>query len=198
MAVQDSSKQKSSAKTIRRGTISVTEKDIEKAKRGDSYKCVVMQAIARTFPDAHHIDVDTQTIRFTDRHERKCFLTPYAVQGYVIAFDAGDPIEPFTFQLRKPVPVRQPKLTDAGKKRLSATNRARTRARKARQHDASAPDPRAAAQAAYKVAKADYPGPGTETDPGKRLAPPRVFKTKHRTYGHRVLRINQEDKAKAS
>src|SRR5262245_37012527 len=110
-------------------TITITEKDIEKAHRNNSYKCVVAQAVARAFPNGHHIEVDTQTIRFTDGHERKAYLTPYAVQGYVVAFDAGDRIEPFSFQLRNSVPVRQPKMTTGGKLAHQAQVRARRRAR---------------------------------------------------------------------
>jgi hypothetical protein len=174
-------------------TITITEKDIERAHRNNSYKCVVAQAIARTLPDAHHIEVDTQTIRFTDRHERKAFLTPYAVQGYVVAFDAGDQIVPFSFQLRNPVPVRQPKMTAGGKLAHQASVRARRRARK------SGSNATVAAREAYAAVKAAHPGPTNEsTNAPARPAPPRVFKTKQRTYGMRVLRINQQAAAQAN
>ena|SRR5215831_3564918 len=173
-------------------TISITDKDIEKAHRNNSYKCVVAQAIARTIPDAHHIEVDTQTIRFTDRHERKAYLTPYAVQGYVVAFDAGDHIEPFSFQLRKPVPVRQPKLTSSGKLAHQARVRARRHAQK------SGEDSKIAGREAYESVKAEHPGRVFEVSTGARMAPPRVFKLKQRTYGMRVLRINRQEQAEAA
>jgi hypothetical protein len=165
-------------------SVEITETDIEKAKQNDSYKCVVAQAIARTFPDAHHIEVDTQTIRFTE--------------GYVVAFDAGEAIEPFTFQLRQPVPVRQKRRTKAGRLASRAGNRARRAAMK--QPSESGDDPSIAARAAYRTAyaaeKESNPGPAMEpVDPSLRVSPPRVFKTKQRSYGMRVLRINREDAA---
>ena len=49
----------------KRFKVEVTEEDISKAQRNNSYKCVVAQAIARTIPDATRIEVDTQAIRFT-------------------------------------------------------------------------------------------------------------------------------------
>src|SRR5262245_27636965 len=168
-------------------TVAITEKDIEKAHRNNSYKCVVAQAVARTFPDDHHIEVDTQTIRITDGQERKAYLTPYAVQGYVVAFDAGDRIEPFSFQLRNPVPVRQPKMTSSGKLAHQAQVRARRRAHKAGR------DSKVAAREAYAAVKAEHPGRSTEPAEGPaRTAPPRVFKLKQRTYGMRMLRINRQ------
>ena len=47
----------------RRFNVAVTEKDIAKAKVGELYGCVVVQAIARQVPNAQRIDVDLQTIR---------------------------------------------------------------------------------------------------------------------------------------
>jgi hypothetical protein len=179
----------STAKSYR--TITITEKDIAKAHRNDSYKCVVAQAIARTFPDSHHIEVDTQTIRFTDGHQRKSYLTPYAVQGYVVAFDAGDRIEPFTFQLRNPVPVRQTKNTPLGRRARREAQRSRRKAKKS-----GTVDPKVAASEAYAAVRAEHPSTVfVETPPQDaevRTTPPRVFKLKHRTYGMRVLRINRE------
>jgi hypothetical protein len=184
------------AKTPSYRTITVTDADIEKAKRNDSYLCVVAQTIARTFPDAHRIDVDMQTIRFTERNERKAYLTPYAVQGYIAAFDAGERIAPFSFQLRYPMHVRRRLLTDAGRKIQKAASTSRRRAKAAGLPDAEVT---LAARAAYAAAKAAHPGPKVATnDPTLREAPPRVFKLKARTYGHRMMRINRENRVQAA
>jgi hypothetical protein len=191
-------------------TIEVTERDIERAHKNDSYRCIVAQAIARTVPDAARIEVDTQAIRFTTEGERRVYLTPYAVQGYVIAFDAGEPIEPFSFQLRNPVRSRPTRKTEVGKAAQRAADRARREARTAASYDSTKAyaggqkrakakpkkvaeiDERAAAKAAYAEVTKAHPGePTHEPSPGRR-PPPRVFKRKSRAYGHRLLRINQD------
>lgn len=176
--------------TNRRITIEVTERDIERAIRNDSYTCVVAQAIARTIPEATRIEVDTQAIRFSVPGERRLYLTPYVVSGYVIAFDAGDPIEPFKFQLRDPKVVARNKLTEAGK----AVKRAQVRASRAKKKEAPATVTTKLDQEVESV-KAAYEGVAKSERTGRK-APPRVFKKKKRAYGHRVLRIN-EDAAQA-
>lgn len=187
--------------------IEVTERDIERAHRNDSYTCVVSQAIARAVPDATRIEVDAQLIRFTRAGIRYAYLTPYAVQGYVIAFDAGDAIEPFSFQLRDPKKLRRHLHTEAGK----AIDRIRKRERRkaaaspaangSEQGHAHVSDATKSATGKKKVSeleevKAAYAGAAKSrkvADGGdSRRAPPRVFKKKRRSYGHRLLRINQE------
>jgi hypothetical protein len=182
-----------------RFTVDVTEKDIARAKRNDSYICVVSQSVARARPAATNIETDTQTIRFSEHGKRFVYLTPYAVQGYVIAFDAGDPIQPFKFQLRNPIKVSQKRRTPKGASANAAATRARARVRqKARaaglplQDAAVVADVRQAAKAAYVEAAAQRPGPLSVGEAG-RHAPPRVFRRKQRSYGHRLLRINQVD-----
>jgi len=189
-----------------RYNIEVTEKDIAKAKRNDSYIWVVSQAIALAISDATRIETDTQTIRFTKNGDRLVFLTPYAVQGYVIGFDAGDPIQPFSFQLRSPIKHVRHRLTETGAKVNRAQVRARRRVAKKAKHGGLPLDAaevkreaREAAKAAYAeaVAAGDDTQQTTTTNPGARYVP-RVFKRKHRTYGHRLLRINQEPVAEST
>lgn len=191
------------AKTPGRISVEVTASDIERAHRNDSYKCVVAQAIARTVPMATNVDVDTQSIRFTVDNERRIYMTPYAVQGYVIAFDAGDDIEPFSFQLRDPRRAARRLRTESGKIAQRAYNKARREPAKtpAKVTSKAATDKnvtsvddvtsvQSAAKAAYAEARAANPGP--ESKVAGRKAPPRVFKKKQRSYGHRLLRINQD------
>ena len=176
-------------------TIKVTEADIEEAHRNDSYTCVVAHAIARTVTDATHIEVDTQAIRFTTEGERRLYLTPYAVQGYVIAFDAGELIEPFQFQLRDPRRISRKRRTPEGKAADAAAHRARTATKQVTIDEIATPvaEDREAAKAAYAEARRATPGvAGQRSDGGGRKPPPRVFKKKKRAYGHRLLRINQD------
>ena len=195
-------KQAERLRTRKLFNIEVNEKDIAKATKNDSYVCVVAQAIARSIPDAHRIDVDSQSIRFSRSGERLVYLTPYAVQGYVIAFDAGEEIKPFSFQLRQPAKVRATRPSPLGRKANQAAYAAKRRVRKEAQA-AGLPlddqtvvnDVRAAAKAAYtevKAAATDNGEPASLSSRAGRHAPPRVFKRKTRSYGHRLLRINQE------
>jgi hypothetical protein len=197
-----------SQKRKTRINVEVTEKDIERARRNDSYRCVVAQAIARALPEATNIEVDSQSTRYTLGGVRYCYFTPYAVQGYVIGFDAGDEIHPFSFQLRDPKIIRRKRLTEAGK----AIERARGREfrSKAKPPPATAeagtgkppvgtskkvPTGAAKPKSELEEVKAAYSGAKKSTstgEPGSRRAPPRVFKKKKRMYGHRLLRINQE------
>lgn len=101
-------------------TIQVTQADIDKSLHKNSSKCVLATAVARSIPGARRIDVDLQTVRFTVDGERHVYLTPPGASGYVIAFDAGDPIHPFGFRLSEnhKVSVRQDKRTPAAKERI--------------------------------------------------------------------------------
>ena len=87
-------------------------------------------------PSATYIDVDTQAIRFTLDGERLLYLTPYVVQGYIIAFDAGEKIEPFQFQLRDPKRITRRKSA-AGKAANKAADQARGAAQKRAKLDTS-------------------------------------------------------------
>jgi hypothetical protein len=181
--------------------IKVTPDDIAKAKRNDSYKCVVTQAIARAIPDATRIETDTQTIRFTWQDSRYMFLTPASVQGYVIAFDAGEPIEPFSFHLRDPFPARRNVYAPKGDRANRARKVARDTVKKNARTMQPPPDPaqveleaREASKAAYAASiaeNADEPITTVQHPDGRRRVP-RVFKRKERSYGYRLLRINQK------
>lgn len=85
--------------------IIVTQLDIDEGVRNNSHYCIVSTAIGRVVPEALRIIVDAQTIRFTvpdeSRRWRLVYLTPRSVRDYIIAFDAGDEIEPFGFVLEK-------------------------------------------------------------------------------------------------
>lgn len=173
--------------------IKVTEDDIAEAHRGDSYICVVSRAIARQIPQACRIDTDLQTIRFTrtDTGERLAYLTPYTVQGYIVAYDAGDPILPFTFLLRNPQRIQRKLRTEKGKAQDKARGQAVRDATKKSGASATAKTD-VSIKDAYARATAEAGSGPSRTNVGEgHRPPPRLHKKRQRTYGHRVLRINQ-------
>jgi hypothetical protein len=91
-------------KTIRipRPIIKVTEEITTRACRSNSRHCVIVEAIREAVPTAVLITVDLQTIRWSDKGLglRYIFLTPLPAQKALVRFDAGEPISPFSFQLR--------------------------------------------------------------------------------------------------
>lgn len=200
--------------------INVTQDDIDKADVKNSSRCVVARAVARTIPDATRISVDVQSIRFTSGGERRIFLTPYAVAGYVVAFDAGEPIHPFTFRLRndQEMKVRRSVRTPAGKAKATAAQGVRNAKRN---HAAAAekaaavgapastatPQAKKAAHAHEQAKHAAIAEAETErdavmaayqgariiepTDTSKPMPIPKVFKRGERVYGMRLLKVNQ-------
>jgi hypothetical protein len=197
------------AKQFGRLTVQVTDKDIAEAKKSDSMQCVVARALARTFPEAQRIGVDVQSIRWSDSDTRHIYLTPYAVQGYIVAFDAGEEIQPFSFTLdsRKAIPVQRYRQTEAGKALTSARGKVRFRKQRQARTEAkveagqAAESERAEAKQRTEAAerelvdvKAAYQGQVTQhrEGVGHRQAPPRVFKgARERQYGMRLMRVNQ-------
>jgi hypothetical protein len=206
------------AQPRKRFTIEVTEADIEEAKIGDSYRCVLAHAIARQVPNAKRIEVDLQTVRWTDEQGRRVFLTPYVAAGYIVAFDAGEELHPFSVRLGNPVEAMQRKAKTRAareiKQKDSKVQRERARQRKAETvladpkaseddkteaaaRAATAPKKIKEAEADLKDARALYRTLGQALAPQRvseatRTAPPKVIKTKKREYGNRVLRVNQE------
>lgn len=161
--------------------VRVSEHDIAWGARDDSSRCMVARALARAVEDASRIEVDTQTIRFTNSKGRFAYLTPLRVQQYVAAFDAGEHIAPFEFTIRNPMRLRRNLATPEER----AEQRVRT-ITEAPDDDATKAPLRSTRKASSRAGERRW----TPVSEGHR-PPPRVFKTKKRTYGARVLRINQ-------
>ena len=70
-------------------------------------------AIAEAIPDARHICVDLQTIRFTRKGLRYLFLMLHLCQDNIIAFDQAQPVKPFVLKMRPAI------IAKSGKKRTS-------------------------------------------------------------------------------
>jgi len=164
--------------------VKVTEHDIAWAVRDDSSRCMVARALAREVVDASRIEVDTQTIRFSTSKGRYAYLTPLTVQRYVASFDAGEPIDPFEFTIRNPMQLKRRLLSPEERdvERVRQLTEATTAPSTKTPVSRTGPGP--------KGGQRPYSKEG-------RLSPPRVFKTRKRTYGARVLRINQPMQATA-
>lgn len=82
--------------------VDVTPQLIAEAVPRDSGHCMVADAVREAYPDARHISVDVQTIRFSlpDKGIRCTYLTPRTAQVALISFDQGTAPQPFRFTLR--------------------------------------------------------------------------------------------------
>jgi len=196
-------------------TIHVTQEDIDRALRAQSARCVIATAIARSIPGATKVAVDLQALRFTVDGERHVYFTPPGAVGYVVAFDAGDPIHPFSFRLseahRLPIAPARPKSPSGiertrARNRVTAAQRALTKATHAVE-TASTDAEREVAEtrlseqtARLETARSELAdtlattqGQPTERAPQTGRKVPTTFKRGSRHYGHRALRINADD-----
>jgi hypothetical protein len=81
--------------------LNVKKQHIDESTKKDSKHCMIADAIRSRFEQAKYIKVDTQSIRFTDLKtgKRYQFFTPTKAQAAILAFDRGDAVKPFHFQL---------------------------------------------------------------------------------------------------
>jgi hypothetical protein len=92
-----------------RAGIAVRQQHLDAALRANSSHCAIAMAIKDAVPDAKHIAVDLQTIRWTNpkRGVRYCFLTPAVAQhSVIIPFDQGETCKPVTFRMKPAFVVR--------------------------------------------------------------------------------------------
>jgi hypothetical protein len=82
--------------------IDVTQELIDQATERDSRRCMIAEAIKEAKPHYERVIVDLQTIRWTNPRTKKRYLvlTPEAVGVALVAFDQGEPIEPFSIWLK--------------------------------------------------------------------------------------------------
>lgn len=95
--------------------VEVTQLDIDEGIRKNLVYCMVSTAIGRLMPDATRIETVAGTIRYSVNKEgrRYIYSTPDNVRRYLLAFDAGDQIEPFSFELKEPQIVRTVRSANA-------------------------------------------------------------------------------------
>jgi len=87
--------------------VAITQAHIDTAIPADSGHCMIADALREALPHVRGVSVDLQTIRFTDpkKAQRYTYLTPPIAQDYLVAFDQGQFLEPFTFNLTSPIQV---------------------------------------------------------------------------------------------
>lgn len=199
--------------------IAVTQEIIDNSTRNQSRHCMVADAMKAAIPDASRIIVDLNTIRLTMKNgHRWAYITPNKVGNYIVAFDAGETIEPFTFVLNDQmrVAIRRSVATPAGKVKDTAEKAQRDAIKRLAKVE-NDPD---ATPAQVEVAKekvaaaaqrldeataklAESGGPATRNekdtlppDPDTGLSqmrgPRRLTYKADRQFGRRVLRENQE------
>lgn len=84
------------------GELNITKELIDTSIQRKSGNCMIAESVKARFPWAQRVDVDIQTIRFSDpeKGERYTFLTPRSGQIALVMFDQGLPVEPFKLRLR--------------------------------------------------------------------------------------------------
>jgi hypothetical protein len=82
-------------------TISVTQDDIDSGERMDPARCPVALAVTRILKDGYRAGVGLCTVGILDnRHDQVDISTlSQAVSDFISDFDAGVPVEPFTFTI---------------------------------------------------------------------------------------------------
>lgn len=82
--------------------VSITPELVERACQRDSRHCMIAEAIKLQNPHFKNILVDLQTIRWSNPRTGKRYvcLTPEPAASALVAFDQGQPIEPFAFRLK--------------------------------------------------------------------------------------------------
>lgn len=81
--------------------IEVDVDTIVNAITADSYHCMIADSIQAQVPSAKFIQVDIQSIRFSDKERgiRYIYLTPPIAQQRILEFDKGKKVAPFEFTL---------------------------------------------------------------------------------------------------
>jgi hypothetical protein len=87
---------------IPRPKLHVTQEIIDNACQENSRFCPIAEAIRQQIKGATLISVDLGTVRYSNPEKgfRYVFPTPHKAQEALILFDQGQPIEPFTFEMR--------------------------------------------------------------------------------------------------
>lgn len=82
--------------------IHVTQEDIDAGKACLGSVCPISMAIKRQRPTATRIETDMQLIRWSVGRRRYYRLTPRTAQQFIVDFDAGVKVKPFSFNLGAP------------------------------------------------------------------------------------------------
>jgi hypothetical protein len=102
---------------MRKLKVEVSGMELATAEKSDSRYCMIAEAIRRMYPELRNIQVDTQSIRVTDRvrREQLTFMSPATAQVAIVRFDEGDTLRPFEFECKEPRVRKLRPLGEAGK-----------------------------------------------------------------------------------
>lgn len=76
-------------------TINVTQEDIERGKRNSCFQCPLVYAISRALDCGVHVHRNC----FFVRDELDDYSLPQSAIDFIAAFDAGEKVEPFSFEV---------------------------------------------------------------------------------------------------
>jgi hypothetical protein len=114
---EDHPKQKK-LRLIKKMKVNVEQEEIDKAKRGDSKRCMIVRSIQRDYPTLKNIHVEKELVRFTDPDRNVIYtfdMVPVG-KGAILVWDEGTNIQPFSFTLRHAVVRRRVKRKDGSMK----------------------------------------------------------------------------------
>ncbi|MFI5223779.1 MAG: hypothetical protein ACHQX3_05955 [Nitrospirales bacterium] len=105
--------------------IIVKKQHIDNARKKDSHHCMIADSLKEM--GVQFILVDTQSIRYSDpdTKERLVFMTPPTAQEMILRWDRGIQIQPFAFELGKPVIIKPMRKRWTGKKSVLKKARAK-------------------------------------------------------------------------
>ena len=86
-------------------TITVTAEHIARGEREDCEGCPVALAIQEAFPDLSYSIVGPEEITMGPLEAEISLPTPREAVFFILAFDNGEPVRPFAFELDYPPEV---------------------------------------------------------------------------------------------
>ena len=127
-----------------RPNLKITAELMASSIPADSGHCAIADAVTQQVKGATHVSVDLQTIRWTDQAagKRYVFLTPARGQQFLLAFDRGIAVEPFTLRLPQASQVIPIKAKSKAERKTSAERREALEAKQAAGEELSATEQR--------------------------------------------------------
>ena len=88
--------------------VRVLQSHVSHGVQRNSQHCMIADAIKAACPQAQHVLVDLQSIRFSDpvKRIRYTYLTPAVAQQRLLRFDQGKRVQPFEIKLESPIRKR--------------------------------------------------------------------------------------------
>lgn len=108
--------------------VKIEQNAIDNAIKKESRHCMIADAIHAQMPHVKFIQVDIQSIRFTNPKtgKRYIYLTPPEAQKQILRFDAGQKIAPFSISLNDHF-VRTVGIPENGGSKTKATSKSKSK-----------------------------------------------------------------------